>query len=175
MRKKKSKKDVAAIFIIALSELFLGFIGVCIFASALVALSGLALPSDLITELVSSRLYKAGVTAKLSLAWAVMYIGLFPIGVGMLVRKEWARVATRRILPLCLLITFPLFFPGFWIIVEKLRIQYILGKAIQLEHAFWLYFFKDIQPWLIFAASMLSLSFLVRKYLQEPPVKALFK
>lgn len=175
MSKKKSKKDIIAITIIALAELFFGFVGICIFASSLVALSSFALPTDLITDLVAGRLYKAGITEKLSLTWAIMYMGLLPIGVAMFGRKEWARAASGRMFPICLLLSFPLFFPDFRITADKLRIQYGLSKAIQLERAFWPYFFKDIQPWLIFATSMLALTFLLRKYLNEPPVKALFK
>lgn len=175
MSENKSKKDIAGIAIIGLFELLVGFTGICIFASALVAISGFALPGDLATDLIASRLYKAGIAANLSLVWAIMYIGLLPVGVAMLVRKEWARTASRRLLPLCLLMAFPLFFPSFKITAQKLRILHGLSRAIHIEDAFWPYFFRDIQPWLMFVVVMLCLSFLLRKYLNEAPVKALFK
>jgi len=175
MSERKSKKDIIGVAVISFCELLIGFSGICILASALAAIYGLALPSDLITELISGRLYKAGVSSEISLAWAIMYIGLLPVGVAMLVRKEWARAATRRILPLCMLISFPLFFPSLRITAEKLRIMHGLSQAIQVEDAFWPYFFKGIQPWLMFVVAVLCLSFLLRKYLNEPPVKALFR
>ena len=160
--------------VIGLFEIFWGMIGTLFLLLAFIQIYGLYEVPRIIQD-VSTYKYKVAVMGKLSLFWALPYFCMLLVGVGMFLRREWSRKLTLRIIPFVMLISFPLFFTDYYVVVKKIKIMYDFSNILEVNGSFWPMFFKCTRPWLVYIASILFFNIVLRRYLTLSGIKETFK
>ncbi len=165
---------MVGVFAIGASQLLGSSVGVMLLLAGMENIFGLRIMPFFLADAISYRAHEAGI-GRLYPVWGLLYFSQFPVGIGLLLQKEWARRLTLFLLPLAIALSFPLIFNNSAVVIQKLRILFGLSKIIEVKDEFWPLLFQSVLPWSMYIGLVLMTIISLLKYLRHPQIKSRFQ